>query len=72
MNKARKTFSMPRSIFESLDLNETLEFIFSDDLDNEYRAARNATYRYNKTLAPKKFGISFDGANNKLTIKRVK
>lgn len=54
----RKTFHLPRSLYDSLAVGESFEMQFSNDMRKEYTNARNRTYFFNMTIKPKKFRLS--------------
>ena len=47
MNTKRETFHLPRELYTSMDIDETVEFQFGEDEKKEYQNARNQTYRFN-------------------------
>lgn len=71
MNTKRETFHLPRELYTSMDIDETVEFQFSDDAQKEYQNARNQTYRFNMWLKPMKFSITKKLKPGYLIIKRV-
>lgn len=65
--------NLPKSLYEKMELNETLEFSLADDQDGRVlQNVRNRTYLNNMCLKPKKFSVTVKKKNGYVIIKRVK